>query len=75
MEYFDDLIQLYNAFDWIFTDKKGIERGLAILSLMRFEVVFKKDKLKGMESIFKMTAALLKAKHQNFQVLFLYLPD
>ena len=38
----------------------------AVLYYMRFEVVFKKDKLKGMESIFKMTASLLKAKNQNF---------
>ena len=42
---------------------------------MRFELVLKRDKLKGMENIFKMTASLLRTKNQSFEVLLLYLPN
>ena len=37
-------------------------------NIMRFDAVLKKDKLKSLENIFKMTVSLMKAKNSNDEV-------
>ena len=56
------MMYLKNNFEWSIYSEARFQSYF----IMRFELVLKRDKLKGMENIFKMTASLLRTKNQTY---------